>query len=96
MRKTLALAAAALMVLVPVGTGAVLALFPEAAPAIPVWFWVVWFLVSVWAALDAPVRVEWLPAGRFRSTGYARTALALAVGNVVLSIAAVVYLGWWI
>ena len=89
---------AAFMTLVPLSTGAGLALFPQAASWMPIWFWVVWFLFSVWGALDAPRRVEaLLPPGRpNQCMRYARTGVALAVTNVIWSIAAVIYLGWWV
>jgi len=98
MRKVLLLGAAAIMVLVPVTTGAVLAFLPREVRWIPMWFWVAWFLFSVWAALDAPLRVELLlPQGhRYQAIRYGRMGLALALGNVVWSIAAVIYLGWWV
>lgn len=85
------------MILVPVGTATVLALFPAEVRLIPLWFWVVWFLVSVWAMLDAPVRVESLipPNRSYQSTRYGRLGMVLALANVVWSIAALIYLGWW-
>jgi len=98
MRRGLLLGAAAIMILVPVSTSALLALFPLQVRLVPIWFWVAWFLVSVWAALDAPLRVESLmpPGRRYQSVRYGRMGMALAVGNVVWSIVAVIYLGWWV
>ena len=98
MRKVLLLGAAAIMVLVPLSTATVLALFPHEVTLIPAWFWMVWFLVSVWAALDAPLRVQWfVPAHRHhQSARYGRVGMVLALGNVLWSIAAVIYLGWWV
>jgi hypothetical protein len=98
MRKVLLLGAAAIMVLVPVTTGAVLAFLPKEVGCIPMWFWVAWFLFSVCAALDAPLRVvSLLPRNRgYQSIRYGRVGMALALGNVVWSIAAVIYLGWWV
>ena len=98
MRKVLLLSATAIMILVPVTTGTVLAFLPKEMRWIPMWFWVAWFLFSVWAALDAPARVEWLmPRHRHHQLlRYAKTGMALAVGNVVWSIAALIYLGWWV
>ena len=86
------------MILVPLSTGTVLALFPQAPSWMPIWFWVAWFLFSVWAALDAPRHVEaLLPPGRpWQCIRYAKMGVALAVGNVIWSIAAVIYLGWWV
>jgi len=97
MRMVLLRAAAGVMMLVPLSTAAVLAAFPHEVRLIPVWFWVVWFLLSVWAALDAPLRVGWfVPANREdQAMRYARTGMVLALANVVWSIAAVIYLGWW-
>jgi hypothetical protein len=96
MRIALLYDAAGIMILVPVSTGTVLALFPHEM-LIPLWFWVVWFLVSVWAVWDAPVRVESLiSADRVhQSTRYGKVGMFLALGNVVWSIAALIYLGWW-
>ncbi len=98
MRRVLLLGAAAIMILVPVSTGAVLAFFPQETRWIPMWFWVAWFLFSVWAALDAPLRVQWLvPRHRHhQSMRYGRVGMVLALGNVLWSIVAVIYLGWWI
>ena len=96
MRIALLYGAAGIMIVVPVSTGTVLALYPHEG-LIPLWFWVVWFLVSVWAVLDAPVRVESLiPAHRLhQSTRYGNVGMLLALANVVWSIAALIYLGWW-
>lgn len=90
-------ACAGVLVVVPVGTAAMLALFPAGLRSIPLWFWVFWFLFSVWIALDAPVRVESLiPPGRLhRSPLYGRRAMLLGLGNVLCSIATLIYLGWW-
>ncbi len=97
MRIALLCAAAAIMILVPVSTGTMLAAFPAEFRLIPPWLWVVWFLFSVWAVLDAPPRVEWLipPDRAYQSTRYGRWGMLLALANVVWSIVAVIYLGWW-
>jgi len=97
MRIVLLCAAAAIMILVPVSTGTMLVAFPAEFRLIPLSLWVAWFLASVWAVLDAPPRVEsLLPLNRaYQSTRYGRVGMILALANVVWSIVAVIYLGWW-
>ena len=53
--------------------------------------------LSVWAVSDAPPRVEsLLPLNRaYQSTRYGKLGMILALANVVWSIVAVIYLGWW-
>lgn len=58
MAMLLLYSAACIMILPPICTAAMLALFPGEFRMIPLWLWVVWFLLSVWVALDASVRVE--------------------------------------
>ena len=97
MRIVLLCAAAAIMILVPVSTGTMLVAFPAEFRLIPLSLWVAWFLASVWAVLDAPPRVEsLLPLNRaHQSTRYGKLGMVLALANVVWSIAALIYLGWW-
>lgn len=85
------------MILIPVGTAAMLALFPAEFLQIPLVVWVVWLLFSVWVALDAPLRVEWfIPPHRLsRSPRYGKLGITLGVANVAWSTAVLVYLGWW-
>lgn len=97
MRIALLYAAAGIMILVPFGTATLLALYPAEVRVIPLAFWVVWFIVSVWVALDAAVRVEFLipPDRLYQSPRYGRLGMVLGAFNVVWSIAALIYLGWW-
>lgn len=90
-------AAACILILVPGSTAAVLAFFPGEIARIPVGFWLVWFVISVWTALDAPLRVSWfLPDDALnQNIRYGKTGTVLGLANVIWSIAFVIYLGWW-
>jgi uncharacterized membrane protein len=90
-------AAVGILILVPVSTAAMVVLVPHQDRLIPLWFWVVWFLFSVWAALDLPLRVARLTPidSLHQLTRYTSWAMVLALGNVVWSIGALIYLGWW-
>ena len=85
------------LVLVPVGVATTLAVFPAGVRSVPLWLWVFWFVLSVWCALDAPMRIEsLLPLNRLhRVAHYERRAMALAVVNLVCSLATLIYVGWW-
>lgn len=85
------------MILVPLGTVTPLAVFPEEIRFIPLWFWVTWSPVSVWAMFDEPARIESVaPVTHVRESAiYANWAGILAIANLASSIAAVIYLGWW-
>jgi len=97
MRVVLLYACAGVLVLVPLGVSATLAVFPAGFKEVPLWLWACWFLLSVWCALDAPTRIEsLLPTNRLhRVAHYERWAMALAVVNVVCSLATLIYVGWW-
>ena len=90
-------AGAGVLVFVPLGVAAALALFPAGFRSVPMLLWVFWFLFSVWFALDAPTRIEsLLPVNRLhRVAHYERQAMALAVVNVVCSLATLIYVAWW-
>ena len=95
MRTALLSTTVGIMVLVPFSTAFVLAVSPHKMRLIPVWFWVGWFLVSVWATLEAPMRAGWFSERPDQAVRYCRVGTVLAMGNVLWSIAAVIYLGWW-
>jgi len=96
MRLIFLLAAVGSMILVPVGTAAVLAIVPREFRLIPVWFWAVWFPISIWAALEVPRVRRLLPLNRVhQSARYETAALSLALVNVLACFSAVIYLGWW-
>ena len=77
MRMLQLYAGAAILILVPGSTVAMLVLFPAALPSIPLWFWTLWLVFSACLALDAPAWVERLiPRGRLpRSPRYRRRAV---------------------
>ena len=97
MRVVLLYACAGVLVFVPLGVAATLALFPAGLRSVPLLLWVCWFLLSVWCALDAPTRIEsLLPTNRlYRVACYERQAMALAVVNLACSLATLIYVGWW-
>ena len=89
-------ACAGVLVLIPLGVAGTLALFPAGFRSVPLLLWVFWFFLSVWCALDAPTRIEsLLPTTRLhRVARYERRAMALAVVNVVCSMATLIYVAW--
>jgi hypothetical protein len=52
------LSAAAVMGMIPSGTGVYAAFFPRQGRILPVGFWVLWLLVSLWATFYAPTVVD--------------------------------------
>jgi len=98
MRVVLLYACVGVLVLAPLGVAATLALFPAGFRSVPLLLWIFWFLLSVWCILDAPTRIEsLLPTNRLhRVAHYERQAMALAVVNVVCSLATLIYVGWWV
>jgi len=96
MRRLSLLLAAAVSVLVPFGSAAFAAFFPRQGRLFPIWFWVLWLLVSVWVTFYAPVIVDHLTAPNARSyscTVYARWGIVLGLINLVWSIFEIVWLG---
>jgi len=96
MRRVLLLSAAAVMFLVPAGAGVYAAFFPRESRILPVGFWVLWLLVSLWATFYAPVVVDRLTPeslGSHRCAAYARWGIALGIVNVAWSVAEIVILG---
>ena len=96
MRRALLISAAAVMVLVP-GVGAVsTALFPRQGRILPVGFWVLWLLVSLWTTFYAPIAVNWLTPSHQSShqcAAYARWGITLGIINVLWSVAELLLLG---
>jgi hypothetical protein len=78
MRMVLLRAAAGIMVLVPLSTAFVLEVSPREMRLIPVWFWVAWFIVSVWAAIEAPLRAEWFADRRDQAIRYGRVGMGVS------------------
>ncbi|HUP03900.1 MAG TPA: hypothetical protein VMU19_07925 [Bryobacteraceae bacterium] len=96
MRRALLLSVAAVMVLVPGGAGVCTAFFPSQGRILPVGFWVLWLMVSLWATFYAPGAVERLMPphrGSHQSAAYARWGIALGVINMLWSVAEIVFLG---
>jgi hypothetical protein len=96
MRRVLLLSAAAVMVLIPAGAGLYTALFPRQDRILPVWFWVLWLLLSLWATFYAPMVVDRLTPrtlGSHRCAAYARWGIALGMINLAWSVAEIVLLG---
>lgn len=96
MRRTLLLSAAVVLAMVP-GVGAVsTAFFPRQGRILPVGFWVLWLLVSLWVTFYAPTTVDRLtPAhrGSHQCAAYARWGIALGMINVLWSVAEILLLG---
>jgi len=97
MRMLLLYVSAGALALLPVGVAVTLAVFPAGFRSVPLLLWVVWLVLSVWCALDAPTRIEsLLPPNRLhRVARYERQAMILAVVNVICSLATLIYVGWW-
>jgi len=96
MRRVLLVSAAAVMVLVPGGGSTFAAFFPREGRILPVGFWVLWLLFSLWITLDAPLVVDWLtPAhrGSHQCAAYARWGIALGAINIAWSLAEILLLG---
>jgi len=96
MRRALLLSAAAVMVLVPGGAGICTAFFPRQGRILPVGFWVLWLMVSLWATFYAPMAVDRLTPphrGSHQSAAYARWGIALGIINIVWSVAEIALLG---
>jgi hypothetical protein len=96
MQRVLLLSAAAVMVLVPGVAGVHAALFPRQGRILPLGFWVLWLLLSLWATFYAPVLVVRLAPpnlGSHRCAAYARWGIALGVINIAWSMTEIVLLG---
>ncbi len=96
MRRVLLLSAAAVLVLVPGGAAVCAAFFPHQRRILPVGFWVLWLLLSLWATFYAPVVVNRLTprnAGSHQCAVYARWGIALGIINIAWSMVEILRLG---
>ena len=96
MRRVLLLSAAAVMAMIPAGGGVYAAFFPRQSRILPVGFWALWLLVSLWATFYAPVVVDRLTpqsVGSHRCAAYARWGIALGIVNIACSVAEIALLG---
>ena len=96
MRWLLLVSVTVVLALLP-GSGAVFAaFFPRHGRILPVWFWVLWLLISLWVTLYAPVMVDRLTApeaGSHRCVLYARWGTVLGLINLAWSVAEILWLG---
>lgn len=84
------------MVLVPGLAAVSIAFFPRQGRILPVGFWVLWLLISLWATFYAPIAVDWLtPAhrGTHQCATYTRWGIALGMINMLWSVAEILLLG---
>jgi len=96
MRRVLLLSAAAVMLLVPAGGSLYAAFFPRQDRILPVGFWVLWLLISLWATFYAPIVVDRLTPknfGNHRCAAYARWGIALGILNLAWSVTEILLLG---
>jgi hypothetical protein len=96
MRRMVLFSAAAAMVLVPGCAGVFTAFFPRYGRILPVGFWVLWLLLSLWATFYAPVVVDRLTPqdrGSHQCAAYVRWGIGLGIINIVWSLAEIVLLG---
>ena len=96
MRRALLFSAAAVLMAVP-GVGAVsTALFPRQGRILPVGFWVLWLLASLWATFYAPIAVDRLTSshqGSHQCAAYVRWGITLGIINVLWSVAEILLSG---
>ena len=96
MRRALLLSAAAVLMAVP-GVGAVsTAFFPRQDRILPVGFWALWLLVSLWTMFYAPIAVDRLtqPHGSSHQCAtYAKWGIALGMINIAWSVVEILLLG---
>jgi hypothetical protein len=91
----LLVSAAAVLVLVPGGTGLYAAYFPRHKSILPVGFWVFWLLSSLCTMFYAPVAVNRLTAqntASHRCAAYARWGIALGILNIAWSMVEILWL----
>ena len=96
MRNALLVAGRGLLILVPTSTAVLLTLLPHQVDLVPVPFWLVWALVSLGVALEAPALWDALapPArGIHGSMLYAKWAVALGLLNLASALCALFVLG---
>lgn len=96
MRRMLLVLAAVVLILVPSGAGAFAALSPHPRRILPVGFWVLWLLFSLWGMFYTPALVGRLTprnAGNHRCAAYARWGIVLSIINIAWSVAEIAWLG---
>jgi len=96
MRRLLLVSAAVILVLVPAGAGPFAAFSTRPQRILPVGFWILWLLLSLWTMFYSPVLVGRLTprnAGNHHCASYGRWGIALALINIVWSLAEIVWLG---
>ncbi len=96
MRRVRLLSAAAVLVLVPGGSGVFAAFFPNQRRILPAGFWALWLLLSLSTTFYAPVVVDRLTprnAGSHQCATYARWGIALGIINIAWSVAEIMWLG---
>jgi hypothetical protein len=87
--------AAAVLVLVPGGASFYAAFFPRHGRILPVGFWVLWLLLSLWTMFYAPVVVNRLTShntASHRRAAYARWGIALGIINIAWGMAEILWL----
>lgn len=97
MRRMLLFSSAALLVIIPGGACVMAALSPRPRHTIPVGFWVIWLLLSLWSMFYAPAVVNRLiprtADNHQRGLAYARWGITLSLINIVWSVVEIVWLG---
>jgi hypothetical protein len=97
MRRVVLAVAGGALVLVPVGTVTLLAIFPGEFLLIPVAFWVAWLVVSLIVSLEAPTLADELAPpsrGIHGAIRYARWVMALGLVNLGYGMAVLLWLMW--
>jgi hypothetical protein len=96
MRRALLLLAAAVLVVVPAGTAFCAAFYPNRCRILPVAFWVIYLLVSLWTIFYSPVMVDRLTSrhagSNHQGAAYARWGIALGIINLAWSVAEMVWM----
>lgn len=95
MRCILLPCAAAVMALIPAVSGAYAAFSPRQGRILPVWFWVLWLLISLCVIFYAPAAVDRLTPethASHRCAAYARWGIALGLINLAWSVAEIMLL----
>jgi len=90
MRRVLLLFAAAVLILVPGCASVFAALSPRPRRILPVGFWALWLMVSLWTMFYAPALVDRLTsrnAGNHKRATYARWDIVLGIINIAWSVA---------
>jgi hypothetical protein len=95
MQRVLFSAVVGTLFLVPVATATLLLIFPGYVREIPLWFWVIWLLISVLLTFNAPALADWVTPpqrGIHQAMAYAKWATLLGVINIGAGMAALLFL----